>query len=355
VPTVINRTPISETRNFWVIRSGKDAEYYNHFRLNDVIAIGHTEDLDVGDIEGALSDNDTNTVLSLFQAHYSEINNNKASVSRQVGQVRQFMTLINEGDAVITITSSKVLVGKVTSECYYDETPLRINYIEDAEDCYFPLRYSVEWGQAQAREYIPYIIDKSFRNSGTIFKLTDIDKIRALNDWVNPIHFLENEVRCSINIRSQQALSNREISNLSHVYNQLELLASYLDSIDEISQASVEDFQTYITENCDTFDYQLTTQHEFMSPGFQFIQLKGGYRRNTIFALALSSLFNSQVAFSEEGVSNTVLENKVGELALVIKTPQITHSIESLQAEMQTQIDHEVEFEEPLPSDDAML
>lgn len=44
----VSRTPISTSKNFWVVRAGEKAEFYNHFRLNGVIAIGHTEGFDLG-------------------------------------------------------------------------------------------------------------------------------------------------------------------------------------------------------------------------------------------------------------------------------------------------------------------
>ncbi|OBT02702.1 hypothetical protein A9257_20790 [Vibrio cyclitrophicus] len=352
---IVSSEPIAAEKNFWVVRAGKDANYYNHFRKNNVIAIGHTEDLDVGDIHGDLSVDDADKVLALYQTKLQERKENKSVVSRQVGQVRQFITLIKEGDTVITITDSKVLAGVVTSGCYYDDTELKV-YPDDVVDgCYFPLRYNVDWGKAQAREYIPYIIDKSFRNTGTIFSLSDTDKVKALNHWLHPIHFFEDEVRCSINIQSREKLSNRELSSLSSVYDQLELLASYISSCENLEDASAEAFEAYLEDNSFTYAYQLTAQHAFMSPGHQFIQLKGTKAQITAFALAFASLFNSSIVFAEQEVNDKELTEKVVELAQVIKTERVTHSMESLKAEMQKQIVQDIDFEEPVPSEDAML
>ncbi len=66
---IVSSEPISTDKNFWVIRAGKDAVYYDHFRKNNVVAIGHTEGLDIGDIEGELSPEDTETILALYQTH----------------------------------------------------------------------------------------------------------------------------------------------------------------------------------------------------------------------------------------------------------------------------------------------
>ncbi|EPN7876901.1 hypothetical protein M2G66_09160 [Vibrio vulnificus] len=352
---IVSSEPISADENFWVIRSGKDAVYYNHFRKNNVIAIGHTEGLDVGEIEGELSNDNIDTILALYHTSLHQKGEAKSVISRQVGQVRQFLTLVKVGDTVLTITDSKVLAGRVISKCYYDETELKVNPDDEADGCFFPLRINVEWGKAQARDYIPYIIDKSFRNTGTIFSLSEEDKVKALNHWLHPIHFIEDEVRCSINIKSQEKLSNRELSSLSSVYDQLELLASYIASFDDPTEASVEGFEEFLQERSLTYGYQLTAQHAFMSPGHQFIQLKGTKAQITAFALAFACLFNSNVVFAEAEANNAALTEKVIELAQVIKTERVTQSIDSLQAEMQKQIVQDIEFEEPVPSEDAML
>lgn len=352
---IVSSEPISADKKFWVIRSGKDAVYYNHFRKNNLIAIGHTEGLDVGDIEGELSTDDADTILALYQTSLNDKGEAKSVISRQVGQVRQFITLVNEGDTVLTITDSKVLAGRVTSKCYYDDTELKV-YPDDQDDgCYFPLRIKVEWGKAQARDYIPYIIDKSFRNTGTIFSLSEEDKVKALNHWLHPIHFVDDEVRCSINIKSHQRLSNRELSSLSSVYDQLELLASFIANFENPEDATVEGFLLFLEEQSLTYGYQLTAQHAFMSPGHQFIQLKGTKEQITAFALAFACLFNSNVVFAEDDANNEVLTEKVIELARVIKTERVSQSMNSLQAEMQKQIVQDIEFEEPVPSEDAML
>ncbi|QJY35193.1 hypothetical protein HOO69_00620 [Vibrio europaeus] len=352
---IVSSEPISADKRFWVIRSGKDAVYYNHFRKNNLIAIGHTEGIDVGDIEGELSEQDIDTILALYQTSLNEKGEAKSVISRQVGQVRQFLTLVKEGDTVLTITESKVLAGVVTSKCYYDETELKVYPDDEANGCYFPLRINVEWGKAQAREYIPYIIDKSFRNTGTIFSLSEEDKIKAVNHWLHPIHFVDDEVRCSINIKSHQKLSNRELSNLSNVYDQLELLASFIASYDNLENATVEQFSSFLAQQSTAYDYQLTAQHAFMSPGHQFIQLKGTKAQTKAFALAFACLFNSNIVFAEDEANNEALTEKVIELAQAIKTEQVANSVASLQAEMQKQIVQDTEFEEPIPSQDAML
>eukprot|EP00487_Bulimina_marginata_P010049 TRINITY_DN4777_c0_g1_i1.p1 TRINITY_DN4777_c0_g1~~TRINITY_DN4777_c0_g1_i1.p1 ORF type:complete len:123 (-),score=10.50 TRINITY_DN4777_c0_g1_i1:62-430(-) len=104
-----------------------------------------------------------------------------------------------------------------------------------------------------------------------------------------------------------------------------------------------------------TYGYQLTAQHAFMSPGHQFIQLKGTTKQITAFALAFACLFNSNVVFAEDDANNEILTEEVIELAQVIKTERVSQSMNSLQAEMQKQIVQDIEFEEPVPSEDAML
>ncbi|EJI2329719.1 hypothetical protein [Vibrio cholerae] len=351
---VVRSTPISDDKRFWVIRAGKDAVYYDHFRKNQLVAIGHTEGLNVDGIEGELSEADVSKLLKIYRKSLADKGETKSVISRQVGQVNQFLTLVKQGDTVLTITDSKVMVGQVTSKCYYDETELN-NFEDDGVCCYFPLRINVSWSKSQARDYIPYIIDKSFRNTGTIFSISDHDKVKALNHWLYPIHFSDDEVRCSINIKSSEKLSNRELSNLSNVYNQLELLSSYIENLDILENASVEGFKNFLDEHSLHYDYLLTAQHAFMSPGYQFIQLKGSKLQLKAYALAFALLFNSNIVFAEEDTNDQVLTEKVVELVQVLKTEMVIQSIDSLKAEMQKQSIQDFDFEEPIPSLDAML
>lgn len=351
----VSRTPISTSKNFWVVRAGEKAEFYNHFRLNGVIAIGHTEGFDLGSFNGVLSDEDKNTIINKYKVKLSLQSDNKSFVSRQVGQVKQFVTLLKEGDTVLTITDKLVVAGIVKSKCYYDDTIIPLEHVEGDEGCHYPLRYDVEWGKTQSREHIPYTIDKSFRNSGTVFKLSGNDKIKVLNHWLNPIHFLDGEVRCSINIMSENLLSNRSLTNISAVYDKLELLAAYFESINEINDANIESFSKYIKGNSKDFDYQLTAQHEFMSPGFQFIQLKGTCLKNTTFALGFACIFNCQISFAEENENDALLTMKVTELTNFINSEEVQSSIDVLKAKMPSIIIDDVLYDEPVESEDAML
>lgn len=358
---IVSSKPIPTTKRVWVIRSGKNAAYYQHFRKNGIVAIGHTSDINVGNIYGELSSDDKSKILGLYKTSLIEKGEESALVSRQTSQVNQFLNLVNEGDTVLTITDSVVLAGIVKSRCFYDKTGLKSSANDD-NVCYFPLRIRVEWGHTHARQHIPYVIDRSFRNTGTIFSISDEEKINVINHWLQPIHFVENEVRCSISIKSHDALSNRALSNLSHVYDELELLANFLSSSNDLSRLSKDDFINFISNNSSEFEYQLTAQHAFMSPGFQFIQLRGDKAVLKVFAICICLLFNNQVVFAEENENNPELTNKAMELVQVIKTEKINDSINSLDAEMQKQAYKIIEtdgidilFEKPTPSTDAML
>ncbi|MCE5163765.1 hypothetical protein [Plesiomonas sp. PI-19] len=361
---IVSSNPIPTTKRVWVIRSGKNAAYYQHFRKNGIVAIGHIADLNVGNISGELSLNDKNKILGLYKTSLIEEGEESAVVSRQTGQVYQFLNVVKEGDTVLTITDSVVLAGIVKSKCYYDKTGLRSSVNDSTDDnvCYFPLRIKVEWGHTHARQHIPYVIDRSFRNTGTIFSISDEEKINVINHWLQPIHFVENEVRCSISINSHDALSNRALSSLSHVYDELELLANFLSSTDDLNSLTKDDFINFIRDNSSEFQYQLTAQHAFMSPGFQFIQLKGDKTVLKVFAICICLLFNNQVVFAEENENNPELTKKAMELVQVVKTSKIENSIDSLDAEMQKQAykivdtdDIDISFEKPTPSTDAML
>ncbi|WP_345874979.1 hypothetical protein [Shewanella algae] len=283
------------TSKIWIVRSGRDSAFYRNFKVNNLIAIGHIQEFDIQVPEGPISKESKEYILETYNSKLLSSENSSRQVSSKYGQVDRFINNIKTGDTVITVSSNAISVGIITSECYFNETSIEVLGDDKQDDCYFNLRYDVIWGKEQPRSTIPYSVELSLRNNGTVFSISDEEKIKYLSHWINPIHVYESEVRCSVNITLTTEISNRQLTKLSILLDKLEVLSNYIDDNFESEKIDFDGFVSYFNENELTFDYKLTAQHDFMSPGFQFLQLSGSQRKRMIFAILFSIIFSMSI------------------------------------------------------------
>jgi hypothetical protein len=367
---------VSADRNYWIVRAGKNSTYYNHFIKNQIVAIGHADKISFLGItddklsNDKLSNDNKNKIIERHKTSLTTNNSSRSQISTQNGQVRRFLHDIKINDFVITVNDTHIVIGKVLSECYYSRHPLHINALDGKEHakCEFSLRYNVEWGRAYFRNSIPYTVEKSLRNISTLFRISDKEQIKTLNHWLYPIHFSDGEIRCSINITAQDNLPNRDITNLSQVFDQLELLAKYLEVMTYKGTASFLDFERYVD------DYlkgdgktSLTAQHAFMSPGHQFLQLPGSLTQQLYFGMAFAAMFHSSMSFASVGIDKESLIDEAFIIDLVnniTEKSKVERSKENLKAKLPSQnkiLEKDITpvkketFTKPKPSNDTML
>lgn len=355
---IIEDKTSSKNNRIWVIRAGREAVFYRHFKSHKLVAIGHTQDLPLEVSDGQISDKSKEAILNAYHSRLNSKEHNKSTISTQLGQVRRFLYEVKIGDTVMTISEYGVLVGRIASECKFDKQPLATHDVKKL--CEYPLRYDVVWGQEQSRQYIPYIVERSFRNTGTIFSITGADKLKALQHWLNPIHTFKGEVRCTVNIQSQKELSNRQLTKLSNLFDKLEILTDYLEQQENYSAVSYDFFESYLENNIDNFEFRLTTQHDFMSPGFQFFQLPGNQKRRMIFAAVFATLFNSQVMAVEGQAIPEGMAKAVEQLVDGIREREgATEVIKALEADVLKKVQprnmSSLSFPVPSPSKESML
>ena len=369
---------ISSDRNYWIVRAGEGSTYYKHFCENNLVALGHADGIDYSGItqysesgKETLSADDKKAIITKHRSLLLKKKESKRQISNKNGQVKRFLNEIKIDDIVITVNLRKITAGRITSECYYDDTPLSFNAGTDkrSSTCESALRYEVEWGKSYFRKDLPYVIDRVLRNQGAIFSISEKDQVKAINHWLAPIHFSDGEIRCSVNITAQDEISNRELTNLSRVFDQLEILASYLESCSEVDDISVDGFQQYCSENGADYQYSLTAQHAFMSPGHQFVQLPGTYLKQVYFGSAFALLFSSTMAIAGESQS-VIPPEKQAKMQLIVQniiaTNAVNKSIKSLKVKLPNQNaalksditeqnDNIIDFAEPKPSTKTIL
>ncbi|MCG7499342.1 hypothetical protein MHO82_20975 [Vibrio sp. Of7-15] len=314
---------ISENTQYWFIRAGRDSgKFFYNFKENGVVALGHAEDVVLPIFhDNALSDEEKEMVLISTQTALQNREESKSQISNKVNQIRRFIEIMKPGDIVITINDTSIMTGQVTSGVYFGSVGLTSNTERDKgsnDTCYFNLRCNVNWGRIKNRSLLPSDIEKIFRYTGSILQLDKPEQIKSINHWLYPIHFVEDEVRCTLKISSKEELSNRQLTKLSGVLDELELLADYLSNeIDNNGAISHDKYLTYATEYRDSYTYTLKAQHQFMSPGHQFLQLDGSETKKVIFAILLQLTLSSEVTGASlddvvpEGVDLQMIESIV--------------------------------------------
>ncbi|MGL6529905.1 hypothetical protein ACSZM9_12655 [Aeromonas hydrophila] len=326
---VINKIP--ESRKYWIVRAGENASFFNHFRTNGVVALGHADiALDVsaiihnpqelvtsGELRRSVIDQsflfnnfpiNSNTIKDeIINMHRAALHTN-GDAAHKIGninaQVKDFVRLIQSNDIIITVNKNSVMAGRVISGLYISDNPIvyRDGNVETA--CEYKLRYNVIWSRAYSRTKIPYVLEKALKNTRAVSKMNDEDTIKILNHWLSPIHEMGNKICFSVEIGSTDNISNSHLSSVSRSLDVLEALSIYIDSrrIVESQPISVEDFYIFLQQR----QYNswgalsLTSQHAFMSPGFQFFQLDGSETKKALYALIFSASFGTNVSYADD-------------------------------------------------------
>lgn len=360
---IVDRSKQTSGR-IWVIRSGDDAKYYRHLRSKKLTAIGHVDSSYITALpSGPLDEKSSKQILDKYATVLKEKDKSKSYIATQVNQVRRFLFEVSIGDTVLTVDKKNVLVGFVESDPFLSREGVVLESSLDnkGDVCEFPIRRKMVWGNAVSKDSLPYNVERSFRNTSTIFEISDPDKVKSLNHWLYPVHISENEMRCSLLIKQKEEIPNRELTNLSAYFDQLEAYARFIaskvkDGDIELSTDELERFLSGYNE------YTLTTQHAFMSEGLQYVQFKGDRIEKMVFGALFSLLFaSSSLAEDKDNPEiqniNTLVKAPVD---IILKQEQFRNTKEALKltvnspnvsAEKVPESDDLVEFVKPTPSD----
>lgn len=330
----MNIIKIPTERRYWLIRAGTNSgEFYEQFRLNGVVAVGHANNVAFDFEDGhELTSDETGHVINAAVAKIQEdsTTRKRGEQARLRSQLTRFLTEVNVGDTVITLKeSSQVVVGSVTSKPYYAEAPL-YGKGTDTKVCEYNLRINVQWGTPNSRDLVPLNLEKTFRIPNTIAEFKDPHQVRTLNHWLYPIYFVDGEVRCSLRIASEDDLSNRKLTMLSQTLDKLDLLSSYIEYANANgSEINWNNFDAYI--NSGDCAYGLKAQHLFMSPGYQFIQLSGSDIKLKVFAAIYTMMFNSADVSAvdlPQGMDRHLINSVVAQIASESEMPSLKNSLQ---------------------------
>lgn len=338
---------IDPNRRYWVIRSGRGGEYVDHFRKSGVTAIGHADEYipsnffknEIGDENGRyyLSKEQCNKIIGDHLDIASRDNSVKKGQAANInGQIRRFLNEVKVNDIVVTVSANEVMSGRILSKPYFCSDLMKISNSNNEESsmiCSYSLRRDVIWARRYKRETIPYVLENSFRNVSTIFEVSSSDKKSILNHWLSPAHISGDTLHLSSRIESKRSIGNRSMTQLSCLLDKLELLSyNIAESLEKGKSIDSSAHLSYLNKSND-YDYLLTTQQAFMSPGDHFIQLSTNKLQLKVYAILFASLFNTELVLADDQ-KGEIDENNKQSIMLIAKKVGADENFEKIQQDL---------------------
>lgn len=253
---------LSGSTNCWVVRCD-GGEYYEHFKKNSLIAIGHIDFLKYEDISEFMNDIETaeSEIIQMLVSRSIPRKVAKKKARSDINHAIRFIEALTDGDYVVTIGHSTILIGIIEADSYIDKEPLLIKKAREvntkSENVYetfkmdLSLRRSVSWIAEIPKIKVPFALQKLLISPLTIFKMKNPT---ILYHTLYPSFIYNNNfLHFSILIEQKSNIKNRDM---------LELL-TLLDSIEQLSQ---HDINTVINSD-ESFTSDLNIKASFMSPG----------------------------------------------------------------------------------------
>lgn len=288
--------------NCWVVRPGKDYEFFGHFLNGEIAAIGHFDDFITE--EGAISQEDFEILVKEYYVDAAKKGLSQQMISANVNQVRKFLFDMKAGDLIFTIGAGTVVAGIITSESYSSDDV--VNYkIKDknSKDLDYKIRRDVVWGRSYNREHIPEAVKRSFKANQAVFSAAE--HLRSIYHWLNTVFISDDTVYSSSRINQEDDIHHYSVTKFAEVLNKLEALSTlaesnYLNESPE-KEISLEDIKEQLKLLASDDLLNLTTQQSFMSPGDYWTGFTGETRVATIaFAIAICALLNVTPSFANQ-------------------------------------------------------
>jgi len=224
------------------------------------------------------------------------------------------------------------MAGRVTSEPYISHEPIEYEVSPDnIVTCEYKIRRNIIWSRRYARESIPYELENSFRNTMAVFEIGSEKKVDIVNHWLTPIHIKGSDILISSRIENDASIGNHPIARFSVMLDELELLSSYLAHVleSEDKEISIKEYESYQAEYGHTYEYKLTTQQAFMSPGDHFIRLPGDIKQLKLYAILFALLFQANVSFAGDS-AEVVSEEQLYSIEAIVEALKDKNDFENV-------------------------
>lgn len=281
-------TKISSEQKCWVVRADS-GKYYNDFKKNSLVAIGHLDFMGYDSINqflDSIEDTLEDVTNYLIKERAMKKKEAKSIASKSVHQAKHFSESIAVDDYVLTMGQGNILVGKICDDAYIDKKPL-VSYKEskNGEDyeqkMEWIIRREVDWIAEIPNKKAPYALKRLLVSPLTVF---NIKSPNIVYHSIYPIFMHnENKLHFSIYINSENDINNSKMLHLLESLSGLECLTNNK----ECNHAEL---------NKTIDDSQLNIKASFMSPGeiFAFLPIMEGMNLG-MFYFAYSFLFGNKI------------------------------------------------------------
>lgn len=280
---------------FWVVRAGRSQRYYDFFKRESVITIGHWDSflkaeggLDLGSYPSFTQQYQVIRDIALPEGLDPDLRRKSQTKLRQ-GE--KFYNELNTGDFIITFGSNNILIGIIQSDCEIVES-------RSAQSLFTPthrLQRKVLWISEKDKRQAPSSLSKMISSPPLSVYSAD-DHADAIISWISPCHQTDKTLTLSTNINSRNDIGSVQKANLNLTICHLELLAGAISNTphDQLLQD---------IEKRDLFELlssSLTASEkaEYMSPGFTWskIECSDPFKKGIIAAMFLILLNSKSMA-----------------------------------------------------------
>lgn len=313
---------------YWVVRAGTHAKFYEHFKQNEIVSLGHIDEItnengilkiiDPEKLTTLILDNITSKkkqieVTSLNSVDHEDKDSNEPSINQISSTVSQVNTFVNEmkiGDVIITLNDKYVLVGTIKSESYIDNTTLiAYNKLGTALErkLSYKLRRKIEWNTPKERSTIPKPIRATFNAHQTIFSISDTNEELLLH-WLYGMYQKENSLFFSTKIEEKNRISQFNLTEFQRAIQKLELIAEKISKNNlNLSNDIIKTIDEQYIRSGLANEFTLSTKNSFMSPGNIWSEVRGDAKKLAVFSILLGLLFNVDVEASSYNISEKEL------------------------------------------------
>ncbi len=281
----------------WVVRPGTGYKYTSQFIEGGFIAIGHLDDVVLGNNSERIKYKDrTDLYLGIPELE-------KMSVNVKT-QVESFILDMNIGDVVFTLTNRLIIPGVIKGGVYFDPLPIRV-FREKKEA--FSIRRTVEWGSPIDRKEMPIQFSRSLLAQQTVFSLGDYS--RDVYHWLSSFFITKDGYYSSLRIEQKEDINHHALKSLSEVIDRIQVVSLMYENAKGELDITLDEIRVQMEIMADAGMLTLTSQQMLMSPGDFWLGLKTPSKKSgVLFILLMAMIVNDDmnVAFADENYKDEV-------------------------------------------------
>lgn len=273
----------------WVVRPGTRYKFSKEFLAGQFVAIGHLDGYLFGD-KRDLSQSDFLRI--------NEVIESKDFTRNVKSQVMNFITDMEVGDVVFTMTSHAVIPGIVKSVALFD--PKIIRPQENSRET-FSIRREVEWGSPIDRYSVPLTISRKFLAYQAVFSLGDYST--EIYHWLSSFFINDDSYYSSLRIEQEGSINHHALKSLSEVIDRIQVLSLLAENSELKEDISLDYIKSQMELMYDDGRLTLTAQQMLMSPGDFWLGLKTQSKKSGVLFLLLMAMIVGEadnVAFASD-------------------------------------------------------